>query len=173
MKLGPDSLLVMYKYQLSRDISKVGISWIPRINLALIFFLISFCNWNSPLWKNINTLTDQDISSCPYYFLSWENQTDCKFKGTLQNWVRKQNHADHIKLTWSKYFCLKCHSSWEICNLTSRLEFITQWAFYPFVFWHRCNAKFVISFLLFSHDADGRSISNFYRFVSSCIWWIT
>ena len=89
----------------------------------------------------------------------------------------------YIKLTRSndddsrkhplKYFCLKCHIWWEINNLTSRLEFIAQWAFYSFLFWHRCNAKFVIGFSLFSRDPDGRSISNFYRFVSLCIWWIT
>ena len=62
---------------------------------------------------------------------------------------------------------------WEINNLTLRLEFIAQWAFYSFLFWHRCNARFVIGFSLFSRDPDGRSISNFYRFVSLCIWWIT
>ena len=38
---------------------------------------------------------------------------------------------------------------------------------------HRCHAKCVIGFSLFSRDLDGRSISNFYRFVSLCIWWIT
>ena len=85
----------------------------------------------------------------------------------------------YIKLTRSndddsrkhplKYFCLKCHIWWEINNLTSRLEFIAQWAFYSFLFWHRCNAKFVIGFSLFSRDPDGRLISNFYRFVSLCI----
>ena len=84
----------------------------------------------------------------------------------------------YIKLTQSnddswkhplKYFCLKCHIWWEINNLTSRLEFIAQWAFDSFLFWHRCNAKFVIGFSLFSRDPDGRSISNFYRFVSLCM----
>ena len=55
-----------------------------------------------------------------------------------------------------------------------RLEFIAQWALYSFFFYHRCHAKCVISFSLFSHgDPDGRSISNFCRFVSSCRWWIT
>ena len=34
-------------------------------------------------------------------------------------------------------------------------------------------AKLVIGFSLFSRDPDGQSISNFYRFVSVCIWWIT
>ena len=89
----------------------------------------------------------------------------------------------YIKLTQSndddswkhplKYICLKCHIWWEINSIISRLEFIAQRAFYSFLFWHRCNAKFVIGFSLFSRDSDGRSISNFYRFVSSCIWWIT
>ena len=52
------------------------------------------------------------------------------------------------------------------------MEFIAQWAFYSFLFWHRCNAKFVIRFSLFSRDPDGRSISNLYRCVILCIWWI-
>jgi hypothetical protein len=35
------------------------------------------------------------------------------------------------------------------------------------------HAKCVIGFSLFSRDPDGWSISNFYRFVSLCIWWLT
>ena len=87
----------------------------------------------------------------------------------------------YIKLTRSndddswkhplKYFSLKCHIWWEINNVTSHLEFIAQWAFYSFLFWHRCNAKFVIGFSLLSCDPDVRSISNFYRFV--ILWRIT
>ena len=42
-----------------------------------------------------------------------------------------------------------------------------------FLFWLRCNAKFVSGFQLFSREQDGRLISNFYRFVSLCVWWIT
>ena len=34
---------------------------------------------------------------------------------------------------------------------------------------NRCHAKCVISFSLLFHEPDGRSISNFYRFVSLCI----
>ena len=89
----------------------------------------------------------------------------------------------YIKLTRSndddswkhplKYFCMKCHIWWEINNLTLRLEFIAQWAFYSFLFWHRCNAIIVIGSSVFYRDQDGQSISNFYRFVSLCIWWIT
>ena len=100
--------------------------------------------------------------------------------GIKQKWWKSQLY---IKLTRSndddsrkhplKYVCLKCHTWWEINNLTLRLEFIAQWAFYSFLFWHRCNAKFVIGFSLVSRDPDGWSISNFYRFVSLCIWWIT
>ena len=89
----------------------------------------------------------------------------------------------YIKLTRSnddeswkhplKYFWLKCQIWWEINNLTLRLEFIAQLAFYKFLFWHRCNVKFVIGVSLFSRGPDGLSISNFYRFVSLCIWCIT
>ena len=62
----------------------------------------------------------------------------------------------YIKLTRSndddsrkhplKYFSLKFHIWREINNLILRLEFIAQWAFYSFWFWHRCNAKFVTFF---------------------------
>ena len=95
---------------------------------------------------------------------SWRSQIYIK--------LTRSNNGDGKKHPL-KYLCLKCHIWWEINNLTSRLEFIAQWAFYSFLFWHRCNAKFVVSFSLFSRDPDGRLISNFYRFVSSCIWWIT
>ena len=47
-----------------------------------------------------------------------------------------------------KYFCLKCHIRWEINNLTSHLEVIAQWVFCSFLFWHQCNAKFLIGFSL-------------------------
>ena len=35
---------------------------------------------------------------------------------------------------------------WEIINLIPRLEFIAQWVFHSFLFWHRCNAKFLTVF---------------------------
>ena len=72
-----------------------------------------------------------------------------------------------------KYFRLKCHIWWDINNLILRLVLIAQWVFYLFLFWHWCNAKCVNDFSLFSRDPDGQSISNFYRFVSLCIWRIT
>ena len=49
-----------------------------------------------------------------------------------------------------KYFCLKCHIWWEINNPTSRLELIAQWAFCSFLFWHRCNAKFLFVIVFFT-----------------------
>ena len=82
---------------------------------------------------------------------------------------RTRSNDDESRKHPLKYFFLECHIWWEINNLTSRLEFIAQWAIYSFSFWHRCNAKFVIFFPPFSRDPDSRSFSNFYRFVSVCM----
>ena len=83
----------------------------------------------------------------------------------------------YIKLTWSnddplKCFCLKCHIWWEI-NQTK----------FPFGVYRSVSVLFnfflivmqnVLSFFSrLSCVPNDRSISNFYGFVSLCIWWIT
>ena len=103
-------------------------------------------------------------------------------KGALQNWSDTTSWGSqiYIKLTRSnddddsrkhplKYFCMKCHIWWEINNWISHLEFIAQWAFHSFFCLHQSHAKCVLwVFHYFLVTPDGRSIPNFYRFVSLC-----
>ena len=117
----------------------------------------------------------ENIKYLTHHFLnSFIENPELTAKTMLKEWYRMGKKQELWKLTRSndadswkhllKYFCLKCHIWWQINNPSLGLEFITRWAFYSFLFWHRCNAKFIIVFSLFSCDPDGRLISNFYRF---------
>ena len=84
---------------------------------------------------------------------SWRSQINIKLTRFNDEYSRK--HA-------MKYYCLKCHiMCWEMNE-----------RFIPFFFVHRCHEKKCYRFSLFSRDPDGRQISNFYWFVSLCVWWI-
>ena len=107
------------------------------------------------------------------------------FMGTLQNWYEKKTclrSQFYIKLTRSsyvqtkhhlKYFCLKCHIWWKINKTNFLFGVIRSVSVLFILFFNQCHAKCVIGFSLFSRDPDSRLISNFYRFVSLCIWLIT
>ena len=62
-----------------------------------------------------------------------------------------------------KYFCLKFHIWWEMCNLN--LRFIYRSVIFICLFGINV-IQCVIGFSLFARDLDGRSISHFYRIVS-------
>ena len=86
-------------------------------------------------------------------FLSYKKYIHLIGLKELHRIGKSKNREDHRFTRYSdddsrkrplKYFCLKFHIWWEINNVISRLEFIAQWALNSFLFWHLCNAKFVI-----------------------------
>ena len=95
---------------------------------------------------------------------SWRSQINIK--------LTRSNGDDSRKHPF-KYFCLKFHLMRNKENNFAFWVYRSVSVLFIFV-WHRCNAKIVIGFSLFSRDPDGRSISNFYMCVISlCKWWIT
>ena len=87
-------------------------------------------------------------------------QIDIKLKRFLW-WCRKHP---------LKQLCLKCHIWWEIYKTNFLLEFIPQVSILLISIVIDVMQDVMCNrFSLFSCDPDGRSISNFYRFVSLCL----